>query len=120
MSGGSEEPESPHDKKCPNCGLYYVSRGPSFTLHTASCDGGDSSSSETASETVSEQSEAEQSEAGSNPAMSGPSAETGTQQPQTESSGTELPCGCETVDLSTADPPVIIECETCGREYPYE
>lgn len=39
MSGGSEEPESPHDRQCPHCGLYYQDRGNSFVFHKATCGG---------------------------------------------------------------------------------
>jgi len=56
-----------------------------------------------------------------NPAMGGPTADTpdSSGQPE-ETAGTELPCGCESVDMSDVEPPVIIKCDVCGREYPYE
>lgn len=39
MSGGSEQRESPHDKQCEKCGLWYQDKGPSFAMHEASCSG---------------------------------------------------------------------------------
>lgn len=38
MSGGSTEPEGPHDRECPHCGLYYRDQGVSFQMHEASCE----------------------------------------------------------------------------------
>ncbi len=60
-------------------------------------------------------------ESNQNPSMAGPSADSGDEPANNASTeGTELPCGCESVDTSDVEPPVIIKCDTCGREYPYE
>lgn len=72
-------------------------------------------------ESDTEATESDESPSEGNPAMGGPTADTpdNTGQPQ-QTAGTELPCGCESVDMSDVEPPVIIKCDVCGRQYPYE
>jgi len=49
MSGGSTEPESPHDRQCPHCDRYYRDQGNSFQMHKAACDGDDGTEERTES-----------------------------------------------------------------------
>lgn len=83
MSGGSVEPEGPHDEACPKCGLYYHSQGNSLNMHKAACDGDGSSGTESTDESTpeppSQPADATPSpDTTENPALASPSAETDT------------------------------------------
>jgi len=76
-------------------------------------------------ESDTEATESDESPSGGNPAMGGPTPESqavgsGPDPVSTDSEGTELPCGCESVDISDKEPPFRVKCGVCGRVYPYE
>jgi uncharacterized Zn-finger protein len=108
MSGGSTEPEDEHDKQCPTCGLYYVDQGVSFEMHRASCNG---SSDETSpSDPGDSPPSANSEDAAENPILGSGDV------PETDS-GTELPCGHESIDLDAYDAGTYIKCDTCDHLY---
>lgn len=116
MSGGSKEPEGPHDKKCPSCGLYYQDKGVSFTMHESACSG-ESEASESASASGQQSPEPEldggESSSGDDPTMG--SGEV----PESAQSGTVLPCGCYSIKESKYDPG-IYACDDCGQRFKIE
>ena len=108
MTGGSTQPESPLDKECPYCGLYYMDKGVSFEMHKAAC-GGDI-------ETAADGSDAS---SGEEPETS--SDDTGRSESPVMGSGdvpTEpLPCGHEEVEPAKYEPGTYIKCDKCGKVF---
>ena len=115
MAGGSKEPESPHDKKCPDCGLYYRDQGVSFQMHAASCSGQDQASEPASTSpdtsTSSQSTESPQTDASDDPTMGSgdiPESAKGTKQ--------VLPCGCYSIPLDKYEPGKY-KCDDCGHPF---
>lgn len=121
MSGGSQEPEGPHDRKCEGCGLYYQDKGVSFEMHRASCTGGSSGDVQETSDPADRQrQQRDQQPQQDQPTGSASSSEDPTlgsgEIPESAKSGTVLPCGCYSIQEDKYDPGVY-ECDDCGQRF---
>jgi len=103
MTGGSTQPESPLDKECPHCGLYYMDKGVSFEMHKTAC-GGDTETSSGGEE----QPETSGNDTGgsNNPVM-------GSGDVPTE----PLPCGHEEIQPAKYKIGTRIKCDKCDKVY---
>lgn len=116
MSGGSDEPEGPHDEKCPKCGKWYKGQGVAMNLHKSHCTGNsgdengsdategdsptstqdhaetDSETSEGASEDTTEETTKENTEGtGTNPLVESPDTDSGKSGSGGSSSSSDVP-----------------------------
>jgi len=118
MTGGSEEPESPHDEKCPHCGLWYGGKGVAMSMHTAACEGGEDSESNAGDTTPDSGSSADGTASAAESTTKEKTTGTGTnplvESPDTESTTSESTGS--TTEESSDDPPDDIECPQCGGE----
>ena len=116
MTGGSTEKEGPHDKQCPKCGLWYYGAGNALKFHMEKCPGEPRDNRSDDSEKLEDTNEnetVENNESGGqtqNPTFGGADPE------PPEEIGTELPCGCDTVDETSLSPGTY-QCDDCGAYY---